>query len=434
MQIYLQASAVTLLMFCALANRACAQAPAGSAILESIRTDGSRIPEAQIVAEMGLKNGDLVTKDQLQLVADRLGHLGLFEKVNYEYHTRVDGLSLVFHLKDAPRVPVLFDNIPWFTDTELGDAIRKSVPYFDGTAPEQGSLLDRIGEAVTALLAAHQRNVAIEREVIANPLGNGNVLQYRISGASVRIARMEFSDPQAANSRALQQHLSEIVGKPYSRLTIDLFLAEQVRPIYLQQGYLKAQIGPPDIRLTGNPNLPLPDSLPVYIPVAAGAQYHWNGAHWSGNTLITAAALTGTLGMHLGEIANALEIEAGLDRVRDEYGRLGYLDTKLEPRPVFDDAAQKVAYQVSVREGQQYRCGQLVLTGVSLAAEKLIRARWPIAKGEVFDKVKYEDFLSKLDRRSTEIFGELPIHYDQVGHWLQIDAQKGTVDVLLDFK
>src|SRR2546426_5706290 len=25
---------------------------------------------------------------QLQLVADRLGHLGLFEKVNYEYHTR----------------------------------------------------------------------------------------------------------------------------------------------------------------------------------------------------------------------------------------------------------------------------------------------------------------------------------------------------------
>ena len=57
-----------------------------------------------------------------------------------------------------------------------------------------------------------------------------------------------------------------------------------------------------------------------------------------------------------------------------------------------------------------------------------------MAKGEVFDKLKYEDFLLKLDRRSSEIFGELPIHYDQVDHWLQIDAQKGTVDVLLDFK
>ena len=76
----------------------------------------------------------------------------------------------------------------------------------------------------------------------------------------------------------------------------------------------------------------------------------------------------------------------------------------------------------------------MLFRSVSLAAEKLIRARWPLVKGEVFDKLKYEDFLLKLDRRSSEIFGELPIHYDQVGHWLQIDAQKGTVDVLLDFK
>jgi hypothetical protein len=28
----------------------------------------------------------------------------------------------------------------------------------------------------------------------------------------------------------------------------------------------------------------------------------------------------------------------------------------------------------------------------------------------------------------------LPVHYDSVGHWLQTDAGKGTVDVLLDFK
>src|SRR2546422_5161159 len=129
MRIYLQTSAITLLMFCALASPTCAQAPAGGAILESIRAEGSHIPEAQIVAETGLKNGDLVTKDQLQLVADRLGHLGLFEKVNYEYHTRVDGLSLVFHLKDAPRVPVLFDNIPWFTEDRKSTRLNSSHGY-----------------------------------------------------------------------------------------------------------------------------------------------------------------------------------------------------------------------------------------------------------------------------------------------------------------
>jgi hypothetical protein len=28
----------------------------------------------------------------------------------------------------------------------------------------------------------------------------------------------------------------------------------------------------------------------------------------------------------------------------------------------------------------------------------------------------------------------LPVHYENVGHWLQTDAGKNTVDVLLDFK
>jgi len=32
------------------------------------------------------------------------------------------------------------------------------------------------------------------------------------------------------------------------------------------------------------------------------------------------------------------------------------------------------------------------------------------------------------------VFKDLPIHYDTVGHWLQTDPAKGTVDVLLDFK
>jgi hypothetical protein len=48
--------------------------------------------------------------------------------------------------------------------------------------------------------------------------------------------------------------------------------------------------------------------------------------------------------------------------------------------------------------------------------------------------VKYEEFLTKLQAHSTEIFKDLPIHYDEVGNWLQPNEAKGTVDVLLDFK
>jgi hypothetical protein len=88
---------------------------------------------------------------------------------------------------------------------------------------------------------------------------------------------------------------------------------------------------------------------------------------------------------------------------------------------------------VSIQEGKQYRFGKMVLTGLSPAAEKKLHAAWPIPQGEIFDKIKYEDVLTKLQLHQEQIFGELPLHYQEVGHWLQANSD-GTVDVLLDFK
>jgi hypothetical protein len=40
----------------------------------------------------------------------------------------------------------------------------------------------------------------------------------------------------------------------------------------------------------------------------------------------------------------------------------------------------------------------------------------------------------KLQVHKEQIFVDLPIHYESVGHWLQTDPDTGNVDVLLDFK
>src|SRR5438552_15653313 len=45
-------------------------------------------------------------------------------------------------------------------------------------------------------------------------------------------------------------------------------------------------------------------------------------------------------------------------------------------------------------------------------AERKLHAAWPIATGELFDKAKFEELLSKLQTRQEQVFGELPVHYD----------------------
>jgi outer membrane protein assembly factor BamA len=414
---------------------AAAQSPdAAAAPLREIHAEGQKlITEAQVVVITGLVAGSPIGRNDLQTAADKLVQSGLFAKVSYNFQTRLAGVIVTYHVEESPRIPAYFDNIPWFSDSELGDAIRKKVPFFDGTLPEAGAAVDQAADAVKELLSAHSLQVSLEHAVAANPIGDGNVQEFRIEGAALQIAKLEFSDPSLSASKVVQQHLSDIVGKAYSRITIDLFLSEAIRPIYLQQGYLRVKLGPPEVRLAGDPNQKLPSQIPVFVPVVPGVIYRWKEFHWTGNTLVSEFTLGGLLGAKPGELADGMQIEAAWDRVREEYAHRGYLEAKLDPVPTYDDQAHTVSYSVSVQEGPEYHYGKMVLTGISLAAERRLRAAWPFVPGEVFDKTKFEGLLVKLQSHQEQVFGEMPVHYDNVGHWLQTDANKSTVDVLLDF-
>jgi outer membrane protein assembly factor BamA len=412
-----------------------AQSPDAAAPLREIHAEGQKlITEAQVVVITGLVAGSPIGRNDLQAAADKLVQSGLFAKVGYNFQTRLAGVIVTYHVEESPRIPVYFDNIPWFSDSELGDAIRTKLPFFDGNLPEAGAAVDQSADAVKDLLSARNLQVSLEHAVAANPIGDGNVQEFRIEGAALQIAKLEFSDPSLSASKVVQQHLSDIVGKAYSRITIDLFLSEAIRPIYMQQGYLRVKLGPPEVRLAGDPNQKLPSQIPVFVPVVPGVIYRWKEFHWTGNTLVSEFTLAGLLGAKPGDLADGMLIEAAWDRVREEYAHRGYLEAKLDPVPTYDDQAHTVSYSVSVQEGPEYHYGKMVLTGISLAAERRLRAAWPFVPGEVFDKTKFEGLLVKLQSHQDQVFGEMPLHYDNVGHWLQTDASKKTVDVLLDFK
>src|SRR5258708_1532171 len=403
--------------------------------LREIHAVGEKLlSEAQVVAITGLTPGAQIGKNDLQSAADKLVQSGLFAKVSYNFQTKVAGVFVTYHVEESPRIPVYFDNLPWFTDSALGDAIRAKFPFFEGTLPEAGAAVDQAVDAVKELLASRGVQGSVEHIVIANPTGEGNVQEIRIEGAALHIAKLEFSDPALTASKAVQQHLSEILGKPYSRMTIDLFLAEAIKPIYLQQGFLRVKLGPPEVRPTGDPNQKLPSQIPVFVPVAPGGVYRWREIRWIGNTLVSEFALSAMPGLKHGDVANGMQIEAGWDPVREEYAHRGYPEAHPDPSPTYDEHAHTVSYSVSIQEGPQYPFGKMILTGISPAAERKLQNVWPFPAGAIFDKAKFEELLPKLQTHQEQVFGELPVHYENVGHWLQTDTSKNTVDVLLDFK
>jgi outer membrane protein insertion porin family len=218
-------------------------------------------------------------------------------------------------------------------------------------------------------------------------------------------------------------------------MTINVFLAEQIRPIYQLQGFLQAKIGPAEVRLSGDPNQQkLEEQIPVYVPCVPGAIYRWKGVEWKGNAAISTITLTNAMGVKAGDVANGQAIEGGWERVREEYGERGHLEAKVTPVAAYDDSGHTVTYEVSIVEGPVFHFGSMTISGMSLGGERKIQEAWSMKAGDLFDKKVFEDFLFRLETHRETIFKELPVHYDTVGHFLQTDAEKGTVEVLLDFK
>jgi len=408
------------------------QQPAPKAKVLAIQVSGTqKYTDAQIAVASGLHVGDLVTREDIQAAADRLAQLGPFSSARYRFSTLGDGIHIEFQMVDAATVPASFDNFPWFTDAELTDALKQAVILFDGTAPEQGTILDAMTEALQKLLATRGVRTAVERTLLAQPVGEGMMQQFKVVGASLTINAVQFGDALAAESKRLQDRLSDFVGKPYSRFAVEVFANEQVRPLYLERGHLRVRIGRPVARFTGNPNRPLPESVLVIVPIEPGPVYRWGGVTWSGNLIFGPAALDEYLGLKKDETANGMRIAGGWQRVQDEYGRRGYLDLKLEAKPIYDDASRRVSYQANITEGVQYRMGELVITGLSLAAEHKLLEAWHMPRGQVFDRVYFEEFLARGIKRA---FADFVVHFDEVGHWLRTNSATRTVDVLLDFK
>ena len=65
-----------------------------------------------------------------------------------------------------------FHNFPWFTDAELISAVKSSVPLFDGTAPDHGTLLDDISDALQFALASRNVHTSVTHALVTVPGGS----------------------------------------------------------------------------------------------------------------------------------------------------------------------------------------------------------------------------------------------------------------------
>lgn len=120
-------------------------------------TGSQRYQEDDLVRATGLSVNTQVTADDLQNAANYLGNSGAFASVQFLFKPAVGakGVEADFQVTDAKSyLPAVFENIVWFSDQDLREALHQAVPLFKGDIPNSGTMSDDVSAALRKFLAS----------------------------------------------------------------------------------------------------------------------------------------------------------------------------------------------------------------------------------------------------------------------------------------
>ena len=424
----------TIVIIAVLAGLCVSAAAQRTSRLEKIEVLGlKRMTLDQVITLSGLQIGQTIDPNVLDAAADKLLKSGLFRRLSYRVRSSNDQSVVVFQIEEsAVNLPVVFENFVWFSDEEILAAIRRDVPYFNGTAPATGDTTDKIAAALQRLLAS--RNIAARVEYLPYVSKDSQELVFTVKGARIPICSLHFPGASAIPESDLVKASREILNTEYSKKDIATFAPIKLIPLYRHLGYLRTEFQPATVSMENS--AACPSGVSVTIPVAEGVVYTWAGSEWNGNEKLTVDDLAGALGMNPGEVADGLKIEKGLKEVRRFYGGRGYLSAQVKESMEFAEGRSAVRYIFNITEGPRFFMGNLIISGISPADAEALKSKWTLGSNSVFDETYVEQFRQTTLREFAA--GMMQRSRGAARARVEIetrpDVQKMTVDVLINFR
>jgi outer membrane protein assembly factor BamA len=406
--------------------------------LVAVKVKGtSRYTDQEVIAASGLQIGQNAADGDFKEATQRLGDTGVFGEVVYSFSASGTSVKLELQVADTESsklVPAHFENFVWFTDDELMAAIQTRVPLFKQLLPLSGNLPDRVSEALQAILNDKQLpgRVSFLRE---GNESNGSLsgIVYRVEEISIRIRNVEFPGASPEHATLLATAARRLTGAEYGRSTLTATAKFDLLPVYLQRGYLKAAFGRSDARVVSQP-APTADAqgpaeieVDAILPVTPGKMYSTSGVDWHGNSALTTAELAPLIHLPPGQPADAVRLTRDLENVTKLYRRRGYMTIQTKPDSQLDEEKSTVHYDLNIVEGDQYKMGELEITGLDTQARGRLVAAWTLHEGQPYNA----DYPSKFLDDTGNL---LPpgVHWNVTVH--ETLEKDKTVDVEIHFK
>ena len=358
-----------------------------------------RVPDARARRILGLEPGDRYREAAVREAAAGLERWlrgegfveARVEVAATEVAPDARSVRVVLAVSEGPRLRVEFTGNEAIADADLRERltfaaagvvdeveVRAGVRRVEAAYRERGyafavagaRLAERDGDRVLRIAVVEGPRVSVESVAFTGDLG---VPEPRLR------ERLETAPSGWLRRRVFQ---AEVLERDLRRLT-DFLAAE---------GFAEARVGPPALAYSDDRA-----RVRIVIPVQAGPRLTVGSIRLAGVRALDASALRTALGPPPGAPWSEAAVEEARRVLERQYARAGYLHPRVEARSTRRDHRVDVVFEVE--EGPRTRVGRILVRGLTLTEERVVRRELPLAPGDPFDP----EALLEAQRRLTQL-------------------------------
>ena len=247
-------------------------------------------------------------------------------------------------------------------------------------------------------------------------------------GPKVKIRHVEFVGNSAISDGRLSRKMKEnrahwflsfITGRGVYQETKFEEDAERVSDYYRDHGYIRAQVGDPEIKVLGDSDDKKTRWVELRIPVQEGNRYLVKSFDVAGNKVVKSEALKPLFKLQQGKYYSQKLVRKGFQKAQEIYGAGGYMeftgypDYKFsdEPNPAEPDVPKALAavdptpsgppavdVTLQIQEGKQYFVNRIIFTGNTTTRDNVIRREMRLYENGVFNTEALKFSIKRLNQ------------------------------------
>jgi outer membrane protein assembly factor BamA len=339
----------------------------------------------------GLKPGQLLAQDSLQLAAQRLFDSGLFSDAQATNDGDTGLRDITFTLKPVPDADLLhvsFSNFIWLSDRDLQASIRRIVPIFHAGLPDPRlspvakSVCDSVKDGLVKLLQGRGIIATVAYDLVPpNQFHPYRSIEFNVTDPVIRLDSAEITNYPNSLIDAVNAAIARAKATTYNEgiagVTIEDLLLTPARNL----GYVNARLYQEQrFHHTQGHEVTVQYSAQLLV----GPLFHIRSIRYDSTPVYDSSDYGRDRKVQPGDVATTAALDAARKPILDAYLAQGYLEAFVDTKMTLDEAHGTVDLVSSVVPGDIYRVGKVVVTGLSPEAKAQFDTAWKLNPGVVY--------------------------------------------------